>query len=349
MGKYLISILSGIILGAASISTATALPSTTSMREDGFALAPFSFTKFCIDYPAECPATGGASRVALTPARLAQLAEVNREVNASIAPTPDTSRLRYWHLNVAAGDCNNFAIQKRHELLRRGWPAGALALTVAKTGWGEGHLIVTVRTDQGDLVLDNLRSKIVSWRQTGYHFIMRQSGSNPQFWVALNGGHAGEAFAERDLDGAEGVAAAARPIRTAEVQPARRLERRAGKPLELGYVAEVAAPDDAGRAATAQSDDDAPVAATVDAAPQFGYGQQTARKSGKAGEFVTGVVSWLNQGNLVLADIAPTLQGFVTDFARLANARIADGAAPVAGTSVATAASVIDPTAYGFM
>ena len=64
--------------------------------------------------------------------------------------------------------------------MRRGWPAAALALTVAKTPWGEGHLVVTVRTDQGDLVLDNLRSSIVSWRSTGYDWIMRQSERNPQ-------------------------------------------------------------------------------------------------------------------------------------------------------------------------
>lgn len=51
-------------------------------------------------------------------------------------------------------------------------------------------MVVTVRTDQGDLVLDNLRSEIVAWRRTGYQFIMRQSGDNPQLWVALSGGKA---------------------------------------------------------------------------------------------------------------------------------------------------------------
>jgi len=133
MSKRFVALLSGIVLGAAGVSSAIAAPSPTSMREDGFALAPFSFTKFCLDYPSECPSTGGASRVALTAARMAELSEVNRAVNASIIPTPDTSKLRYWHLNVTAGDCNNYAIQKRHDLLARGWPAGALALTVVKT------------------------------------------------------------------------------------------------------------------------------------------------------------------------------------------------------------------------
>jgi hypothetical protein len=48
--------------------------------------------------------------------------------------------------------------------------------------------VVTVRTDQGDLVLDNLRSSVVSWQKTGYRWIMRKSERNPQFWVELHGG-----------------------------------------------------------------------------------------------------------------------------------------------------------------
>ena len=111
-------------------------------------------------------------------------------------------------MNVAAGDCNEFAVQKRHELIARGWPAAALALTVVKTSWGEGHLIVTVRTDQGDLVLDNLRSDIVPWQRAGYHWIMRQSERNPQFWVDLEGGRAGPAYAADTLDSPAEVAQA---------------------------------------------------------------------------------------------------------------------------------------------
>jgi predicted transglutaminase-like cysteine proteinase len=349
MVKYFISLASGVIMGAASISAATALPSTTSMREDGYALAPFSFAKFCIDYPGECPASGGASRVVLTASRMAQLAEVNRAVNAAITPTPDTSKLRYWHLNVAAGDCNSFAIQKRHELLRRGWPAGALALTVAKTVWGEGHLIVTVRTDQGDLVLDNLRSRIVSWRQTGYHYIMRQASNNPQFWVELNGGQVGERFAARRLDGTEDAAEAARPVVTADAGPAAR-PARAGKPLDLRLVAQIGpAHIDTDENASSEQTATAPVAAAAEEPiAQDVYGRQIAHKSGKGGELVENVSFWLKRTNLALADLAPTMRGLMTNLARLADTRIVADAPPVA-TTVASLASPIDPMEYGFM
>jgi predicted transglutaminase-like cysteine proteinase len=220
MVRNLAGLAAGAIIAIANISVGWASPSAATMREGGYALAPFSFVKFCLDYPGDCPKSAGPGRIRLTSARMAELASVNRAVNNAIRPTPDTSVFRYWKLNVDAGDCNSFAVQKRHELIRRGWPAAALALTVAKTPWGEGHLVVTVRTDQGDLVLDNLRSNIVSWQRTGYDWIMRQSERNPQYWVELHGGQAGPVYAAADLDDATEVARADEPGPVAEVDDA---------------------------------------------------------------------------------------------------------------------------------
>ena len=208
MYKYITLVALATIATIANICAAPASPSAASMREGDYALAPFSFVKFCLDYPSDCPKSTGAARVRLTRERSAELSSVNRAVNAAIRPKPDTSELRYWRLDVDAGDCNSFAVQKRHELIRRGWPAAALALTTAKTARGEGHLVVTVRTDRGDLVLDNLRSSVVSWQKTGYDWIMRQSERNPQYWVELDGGQPEPVDAAQDFADAPEVAAA---------------------------------------------------------------------------------------------------------------------------------------------
>jgi predicted transglutaminase-like cysteine proteinase len=218
MVRNLAGLAAGAIIAIANISVGWASPSAATMREGGFALAPFSFVKFCLDYPGDCPKSAGAGRIRLTSGRMAELTSVNRAVNHSIRPTPDASTFRYWKLDVNAGDCNSFAVQKRHELIQRGWPAAALALTVAKTPWGEGHLVVTVRTDQGDLVLDNLRSNIVSWQRTGYDWIMRQSERNPQYWVDLHGGQAGPVYAAADLDDVTAVAKADETTPVAEAE-----------------------------------------------------------------------------------------------------------------------------------
>lgn len=226
MYRHLVGVAAGTIVAIASLSPAAASSTAATMREGGYALAPFSFVKFCLDYPSDCPKSAGPGRIHLTSSHMAELADVNRAVNAAIRPTPDTSAMRFWRLNVNAGDCNSYAIEKRHELIRRGWPAAALALAVAKTSWGEGHLVVTVRTDQGDLVLDNLRSTIIPWQKTGYDWIMRQSEANPQFWVDLDGGEPGTLTAAAEFGAATEVAEAdvASPIANDAMQVRRALE-----------------------------------------------------------------------------------------------------------------------------
>ena len=47
--------------------------------------------------------------------------------------------------------------------------------------------MLIVRTDRGDYVLDSLSSKIVLWNQTPYDYVMRQSQSNPNAWLFIDG------------------------------------------------------------------------------------------------------------------------------------------------------------------
>jgi predicted transglutaminase-like cysteine proteinase len=89
-----------------------------------------------------------------------------------------------WTINAREGDCDAFAIEKRKELLDIGWPSSALSLTVAYHH-GEAHLLLTVRTDRGELVLDNLRSAVIGVKDTSYRYVMRQSSIHPQLWVSI--------------------------------------------------------------------------------------------------------------------------------------------------------------------
>jgi predicted transglutaminase-like cysteine proteinase len=41
-----------------------------------------------------------------------------------------------------------------------------------------------VRTDEGDLILDNKRSAILPWHETGYVFVKRE-GQDGREWVSL--------------------------------------------------------------------------------------------------------------------------------------------------------------------
>lgn len=188
MGKS--PVVAAAIIALVMASGASALPSAPALRDGPYTLAPLAFARFCLDYPRECEKTGGPVRVRLTLGGFAELRRVNRAVNASLRPRAARSPLALWRLGARAGDCNDYAVQKRHELIARGWPLQTLSLAAVKTRRGESHLVLTVRTDRGDLVLDNLRPNVVAWRQTGYVWIARQSGPDPLFWVRLDRGAA---------------------------------------------------------------------------------------------------------------------------------------------------------------
>jgi predicted transglutaminase-like cysteine proteinase len=166
--------------------TRNAEPPTASLflKEGRRSIAPFAHVMFCTRTPAECAESGGPDIVELTPARKRELIAVNQRINRQITPVND-SGLDSWSLAPQAGDCEDYAITKRHALIQQGWPASALRLALAYTSWGEGHLVLVVRTSKGDLVLDNLTGAVRNWKKTGLRWQMIQASGNPRIWYRL--------------------------------------------------------------------------------------------------------------------------------------------------------------------
>ena len=48
-------------------------------------------------------------------------------------------------------------------------------MTVVLGNRGEGHAVLTIRTPDADLILDNLTDAVLPWKETGYRFIKRES------------------------------------------------------------------------------------------------------------------------------------------------------------------------------
>lgn len=152
-------------------------------------LAPLAFMRFCARYPDDCkarPTEFARAPVALTRAHLAELEDVNHFVNQSIRPQANLAGVvaEEWDVAPRNGDCNDYAVTKRHELLARGWPSRALLLTEVATSTGEHHLVLVVRTREDDLVLDNLNGTVRPVSQMGYRFVRAQQEENPKFWSA---------------------------------------------------------------------------------------------------------------------------------------------------------------------
>lgn len=148
-------------------------------------LAPFAFVKFCKNNPTDCARAGGVGVVEMTSARESELRRVNLQVNRSIRAVNDRQNRDLWQADVASGDCEDFALTKRRKLMALGWSPRALRMAVVRTGSGEGHAVLVVKTSKGDLVLDNRTGAIKPWRQTDLSWVKIQSGDNPRLWHAL--------------------------------------------------------------------------------------------------------------------------------------------------------------------
>jgi predicted transglutaminase-like cysteine proteinase len=159
------------------------------MRFETPTLPPMAYTMFCLRYADECrtrPMFRG-SLVRLTGERWAILKQINQTVNRSIIPDNAelNSGVEAWLINPDRGDCNDYAVTKRHELLDRGWSSSALLLSEVVTGWGKHHLILVVRTRSGDLVLDNLTPVIKPWARVPYRWVRTQMPSQPRLWTTI--------------------------------------------------------------------------------------------------------------------------------------------------------------------
>lgn len=158
---------------------------------DAPVLAPMSFFQFCMRYPEDCKVRGvqaGEEPVTLTKERKAELAKVNRDVNRAITPHENDNSVmeEEWLVAPRAGDCHDYAVTKRHELLARGWPSSSLLLAEVVVASGEHHLVLVVRTREEDVVLDNLNWNLRPVEHIPYQWVRAQQTGNPKFWSKIS-------------------------------------------------------------------------------------------------------------------------------------------------------------------
>ncbi len=183
--------LAGAILGLTMGMAAASQPDGGAfMTTTGKTTQPIGHYEFCQTHIGECTVkSSGSERVRLTPALWNQLVAVNAEVNLAIKPATDEEiygRPEFWAYPTTRGDCEDLVLLKRRDLIEKGWPVGSLLITVVKQRNGEGHAVLTVETDRGDLVLDSLQPRVLVWNETDYQFVKRQSETNSGQWMAID-------------------------------------------------------------------------------------------------------------------------------------------------------------------
>ena len=148
---------------------------------------PYGHVDYCRRHAADC--TRRKSRGSLPPARLSTLKQVNVAVNRAIKPVSDQAqygRLEVWNASATAGDCEDYALQKRAQLLHRGFRPEDLLLAMTNTG-SDYHTVLVVRTRLGDFVLDNLTDAVLPVSESRLDFIKVQSPAHGGNWLRAMG------------------------------------------------------------------------------------------------------------------------------------------------------------------
>ncbi|MBS9720553.1 transglutaminase-like cysteine peptidase [Tianweitania sp. BSSL-BM11] len=159
----------------------------------GRSTQPIGHYEFCQTHADECAKqTSYAGPVPLTRDVWSAIIDVNNAVNTMVTPMTDLEiwgREEVWSYPTAGvGDCEDYALEKRRMLINRGIPSSNLLMTVVRQKNGAGHAVLTVRTSHGDFVLDNLEARVLSWDQTDYVYLKRQSERHAGIWVSIEDG-----------------------------------------------------------------------------------------------------------------------------------------------------------------
>ncbi|RWK01997.1 transglutaminase-like cysteine peptidase [Mesorhizobium sp.] len=164
-----------------------------AMTTGGLTSQPIGHYDFCRAHPSECNIRpDNLAPAKMTDGLWRRLTSVTARINAAVKPISDLDNYgkdEVWtYPDNGYGDCEDYVLEKRRQLYRMGMSLADLLITVVRKPDGEGHSVLTVRTDKGDYVLDNLTDKVKAWDETGYRFFKRQAIENTGRWVSIRDG-----------------------------------------------------------------------------------------------------------------------------------------------------------------
>lgn len=170
----MIGIFSAYLSVGALAQTSCSTLAISIMREEA---PPTQYAQFCEKYPTECALTGNA--VLHSDQRLNNLLfVVNEAVNGEVefVPDPDRGVEEEWNFPQSCeGDCEDFALEKRHRLVEAGLSSASLTMAIVHhENQFFPHAVLLVETDTGTWVLDNLYDEVMCWDAVPYRFERRE-------------------------------------------------------------------------------------------------------------------------------------------------------------------------------
>ena len=179
----------GLLL-AAPTDTASARQPNNTLELTTYApgTAPAGFAGICSKYAWAC--SGAAGKRQLGHQELIDLASsINLSVNREIVSRTDLDNYgarEHWTLPTNGyGDCEDYALLKMKRLIDAGVAPRDLFLSTVVGRTDEVHIVLVLRTAQGDFILDNLTNRISHWSSTSYTFIKKQDPQRPSRWTVV--------------------------------------------------------------------------------------------------------------------------------------------------------------------
>lgn len=178
-----------VALFMVSLGSNSASASEAFMTTGGLTSQPIGHYEFCKRTPDECSIRSRS----VMPEKMNHdfwqlIVNVNSSDNQKIKPLTDMEIYgveEYWAYPDKVGDCEDYVLLKRRDLMQAGISPANLLITVVRKPDGEGHAVLTVRTDKGDFVLDNLVDGVKNWSETEYTYLKRQATNNTGRWVSI--------------------------------------------------------------------------------------------------------------------------------------------------------------------
>ena len=180
------------VMAAMGICAPAVSQASGSMKTGGLTSQPIGHYEFCRIYRDQCDRdTGDTGPLRLDSKIWSAILNVNSTVNMVIEPKSDIDiygKEEVWTFPDKAGDCEDYVLLKRQLLINEGISPSDLLITVVRKPNGEGHAVLTLRTNDGDFILDNLNDDVLAWSDTPYTFLKRQASFDSGRWVKVETG-----------------------------------------------------------------------------------------------------------------------------------------------------------------
>lgn len=190
LGAVLLSIFIGLAATMPALAIDARRPSPDIIPIRAEASPPPGARSLCATYDWACAKSGRMMLIGED--TMQTVRTINAQANRSIRPISDLDQYRIaerWSLPTnRGGDCEDYALYKKRELIRAGIPAEQLLVAAVLDRKRQSHAVLILRTGTQDLVLDNMTSRILPWQKTGYTFLRVQDPRQPSRWVSVMAG-----------------------------------------------------------------------------------------------------------------------------------------------------------------